>query len=136
MNPQEILDRLEEGQGAANLVPRSQKVPGLGAAFFARISTYYGTENTKLRRLGRHWRSLLTKVDDPAWIYRGGGGYERAVGHWTASAAAFISAGNAATDPVSHYAFQLGATDSLARPGPIEEPHRLAQSITKNLNKL
>jgi len=128
------LDRLESGESASASHFRGNQT-GLGEAFFTRLLGYYGTENEKLARLGRHWRALLKFAPDVAWVYRAGGVYERGQGRWVASATAFLAAGAEATDPVAKYSFAVGAIDSLARAGKLEDAEYQANRIARGLRR-
>lgn len=129
------FDRLESGEAfRAGMFPGDRT--GLGEAFFARLLSHYGTDNQKLTRLGRHWRTLGKLAPDKAWVYRGGGVYERNQGRWGASADAFLAAGEEATDPVAKYSFAVGAIDSLARAGKLTEAERQANRLSRGLRRV
>ena len=134
MDLKTALDRLESGESAARLFIDDRT--GLGEAFFTRLVGYYGTENDKLARLGRHWRSLLKLAPDVAWVYRAGGVYERGQGHWTPSANAFLAAGTTADEPSAKFSFAVGAIDSLARAGKLEDAEYHANRIARGLRRL
>ena len=131
MDSATILDRLERNKPVRVADP----VPGLGEAYFSRLVVLYGGDVRELEVLGSKWRQVLRLAADRAWAYRAGGVYERSRGRWTKSAAAFISAGFNATDPISRHAFQVGAIDSLARAGKVDEAEALARRIAKGLRR-
>ena len=132
MDSEAILSRLTNNEP----VSVSEPVDGLGQAYFSKLLHLYGGEVAGLESLGKKWRRVLRMAADSAWVYRAGGVYERSRGKWRASAAAFISAGDHATEPVTRYAFQVGAIDSLARAGKVADAELLARRIAVSLRRL
>lgn len=135
MDIQATLDRLAAGESFNSVLPRALP-DGFGEAYFGQILASYGSENKVLARLGRHWAEIAKIVPDAAWAFRAGGAYERSRGRWTRSAEAFVAAGKASSDRVARLSFQVGAIDSLARAGKIEEAERLATRLAKGLRRV
>ncbi len=132
MTKAEILDRLESGSS----IELSGKIEGLGEAFCLRVLSFYGADNEKLSALGQHWRTVLRACDDRHWAYRAGGIYLRLQGQWKSSAHAFLKSGELATDPHQKASFSIGAVDSLARQGLMDEADNLAEKLSSQLLEL
>jgi tetratricopeptide (TPR) repeat protein len=133
MSPAEIVDQIEQGKGFSS----ASKLPqGTSRAYFDRVLSYYGVSPRKLNRVGSHWRTLLPNSEDPAWVLRAGGIYERLNGRWSESAQCFVDAGKRAKDPVSRLAFTIGAIDSYARCGEIENAIRLGKRVARRLEAI
>lgn len=136
MNLNDLLDRLESGEAVSKTLRGLGKVEGLGEAFFLRIVSYHGVSPERVQLLGRCWRALRNRVGDPAFVCRAGGVYERSRARWELSARAFVAAGECAVDPVSQASFCVGAIDSCARAGNLDEAERLAISVSAKLKEL
>lgn len=87
-------------------------------------------------RLARHWRAIVEYGDDPAQGYRAHGIACRARGRWSAAAESFIHAGRLARDPIARASLPIGAIDSLARDGRIEEGVLLGRRLARRLLRL
>ena len=135
MDIQTALDRLASGESRKSVLPKVLP-DGFGEAYFGRIMATYGAENTVLARLGRHWEEIAGSVPDAAWVFRAGGIYERSRGQWMRSAQAFLSAGKSSRNRVARLSFQVGAIDSLARAGKIDDAERLAKRLANGLRRV
>lgn len=135
MNLETTLDRLVQGESVQSALVDSTKIPGLGEAYFQRLILSYGSDPEALAQLGSHWSALVKRAEDSSWVYRAGGVYERSQGRWNSSAKAFIRAGETAGDPISRKSFAVGAIDSLARAGKIDEATSLARRLSTGLRK-
>ena len=134
MTVTELVDHLESGQKVR--WKNFKDLRGLGQEYFTRLIGYYGSDNTQLEKLGRHWKKVVEHAPDLEWGFRAGGIYERLHGRWRQSADAFVLAGRIADDSVAQFAFQIGAIDSLGRAGDIRGAERLANRLNRELLKL
>lgn len=134
MNPEAIVDALMAGD--TSVLRRNRPASGLSAAYFSRIAGLLGSDPEAAIDLGRHWRAVLQYGDRAEFAWRARAGALRASGRWLESAHAFLRAGDVARDPVERWTFKLGAIDSFARAGRVEEAIALGDTLVKRLKRI
>lgn len=134
MNPEAILDALERG----DLRPLRQNsgLPGVSEGYFFLIARLLGTDPGAAIAVGKHWRAMLKHGDRSDYVWRARAGALRASGHWLESAHAFVRAGEVATHPVEQWSFRLGAVDSFARAGKVDDAIDLGQTLVERLRRI
>ncbi len=132
MEPNHLLNSLVGG----NKLP-SNSITDLPSdfdtLFLARMLSFYGRDNVALTHLGKHWKKLVRIYPNSPHLFRAGGIFERSNGRWLASAQAFLDSGLHSKHRIEKWSFQVGAIDSLARAGRIEQAIELANRIHRNL---
>lgn len=139
MTPTSLIELLETAGSASAARARLRpfaKTPGLSQAYFDRIVSLIGSNPEAGRALASRWRIVAELGDRPALALRAKGASERLRGQWRQSVESFRRAADAAEDPVEKLAFQVGAVDSLARTGAIDEAVRLGRRLARGLVRL
>lgn len=111
----------------------SDAPPGAGSALFQRLAVAVGASPTEALAVARKAR-FLPPADRP-WQLRVRAVEHRLTGNWSASAKAFLAAGEACSDPTQGLIFSIGAIDSLARAGKQRSATTLGQRIAKGLRQ-
>lgn len=130
----DLIDRIEAGDEARPLLRPHRGAEGLCDAFLARLLAVYAADPVRADRLAGQWRVFLELGDDPAKAYRAKGISDRFRGRWLASARAFLRAGELARDRTDRSAYALGAIESLARAGRVEEAVVLGERLARELD--
>ncbi|HRK22410.1 MAG TPA: hypothetical protein PLX06_11400, partial [Fimbriimonadaceae bacterium] len=139
MSPTTLTELLEKAPSAAIARARLRPhrgTPGVAQAYFDRIVSLLGSDPEAGRALADRWRLVAELGDDPALAYRAKGASERLRGRWRQSVESFQRAGAETRDPVGRFSYQVGAVDSLARLGQIDEAVRLGRRLVLGLKKL
>lgn len=131
-----LIERLVSSSDPKKDLAEVGHVPGLSEVFFRAIYHAYGADPSRIESLGKIWKLIRDRGDDPSWAWRAGGVVERGRGRWRSSADAFMKAGQVARTPVHKYSFSVGAIDSLARLGKLHEAEALADRLGKGLLRL
>lgn len=108
---------------------------GLSEAFFRRVVELSHQAPHLAARLASHWRIVRDLGDDPGLAYRAKAVGERSEGKWRASARSFLQAGQRAPDRIRALEYQIGAVDSLARAGRIQEAIALGSQLAERLSR-
>lgn len=127
MTPDELVGALEDGRILATDLPKDHE--GVGEAYFRRVAQLVGSNPKAAIQLGALWRGLIGRVDSPGHVWRAHAVVQRIQGKWLSAARSFEKAAQVAQDPI----FMLGAVDSYARAGRIDEAIGLAESLIKSL---
>ena len=133
MAPDELIDQIEATGEARRLLRERRGSEGLSAAYFGRLLSVYNGDPARAADLARHWRAFRDHGDDPALAYRAKGAADRLEGRWLASAQAFVRAGELAQDETNRLSYPVGAIDSYARAGRIDEALALGKSLVRGL---
>lgn len=139
MSPSTLVELLERSPSVS--IARARLRPyrgtsGLAQAYFDRIVQLLGTNPEAARALADRWRLVAELGDDLSLAYRAKGASERLRGRWRESVASFQLAGTEAKTAVNKLAFQVGAVDSLARLGEIEEAVKLGRRLVRGLKRM
>lgn len=139
MQPQAIIDALEaqihDRSRSRALARKSAGIPGFARSLFLRAAELLGADARRAAALARLAPDLIRGGGDPAWAYRLLGVSQRLAGRWKESAESFQTAGRAATDPIDRLAFQVGAVDSLARAGRVDDALALGKKLSRGLRR-
>ena len=129
-----LIDQIEETGDSRSVLRPHRGKDGLCDAFFTRLLKVYACDPARAARLSAHWRAFRDLGDDPALAYRAKGFADRCDGRWMASAQAFLRAGELAKDETSRSAYSIGAIESLAHAGRIDEAVELGQRLVRDLD--
>jgi tetratricopeptide (TPR) repeat protein len=139
MDPNTLADEIAAAPDLASARTSfrlARGVAGFSGAYFARVLNAFGSDVESARQLSAGWPYLLRYGDDPALAYRTKGISDRLAARWLPSARAFMKAGTLAFSERDRLSFQVGAVDSLARAGRIEEAIDLGTELVNGLSAL
>lgn len=134
MSPEVVLEALVRGD--LRPLRSSPKVSGVSEGYFLLIAGLLGSDPEAAVALGRHWRAVLRYGDRSDYAWRARAGALRASGRWLESAQAFRRSGQVSNDVVGQSVFQLGAVDSLARAGKVDDAIVLGKSLVRRLRRI
>lgn len=135
MDTPELLRAVESArhrQQFRKIAPESSPV-GFSEEYFARVAELAGSDPKECERLASRWDWMVDRADDPALIWRAKAVAERMRGEWLEAAKSFLRSGRLALNELDRRRFQIGAIDSLARGGAIEEAIRKGKRLFRQM---
>ena len=131
-----LIDQIETADDPRSLLRPHRGEEGLCAAFLERLQESCVSDAPRANRLAAHWRAFLELGDDPALAYRAKGFADRLRGRWLASARAFVRAGELARGEAVRSAYALGAIESLAMAGRVDEAVALGERLAAEFDAM